>query len=61
MPEIKITDNLGNPAEEIRIDLTQPSSLAKYLKAELLHLAVLPDFLAIRNTPIRQAAAAKRK
>jgi len=59
MPEIKITDNLGNPAEEIKIDLTQPSSLAKYLKAELLHLAVLPDFLAIRNTPIRQAAAAK--
>ena len=59
MPDIKVTDNLGNPADNIKIDLSRPSSLVKYLKAELLHLAVLPDFLAIKDTPIGQAAAAK--
>jgi hypothetical protein len=59
MPDIKVTDNLGNPADNIKVDLSHPSSLVKYLKAELLHLAVLPDFLAMKDTPIGQAAAAK--
>jgi hypothetical protein len=59
MPDIKVTDNIGNPADNIKVDLTHPSSLVKYLKTELLHLAVLPDFLAMRDTPIGQAAAAK--
>ncbi len=59
MPDIKITDNLDNPVASIKVDLTQPSSLINYLKTDLLHLAVVPDFLALKDTPIGQAAAAK--
>lgn len=59
MPDIKITDNVGNPVDDIKVDLLHPSSLVRYLKAELLHLAVLPDFLATKDTAIGQAAAAK--
>ena len=59
MPDIKITDNLDNPVQSIKVDLTHPSSLVNYLRAEILHLAVVPDFLAMKDTPIGQAAAAK--
>lgn len=59
MPDIRITDNLDNPVQSIKIDLTHPSSLVNYLKAEILHLAVVPDFLALKDTPIGQAAGAK--
>jgi hypothetical protein len=44
MADIQITDAMDKPTG-IAIDLKQPSSLLKYLKSELLHLAVVPDFL----------------
>ncbi len=56
MPDIQITDQLDKPVETIKIDLTQPSSLVKYLKTELLHLAVFPDFLARKDSILSQAA-----
>ncbi len=56
MPDIQITDQLDKPVETVKIDLTHPSSLVKYLKAELLHLAVVPDFLAKKDDTLSQAA-----
>ncbi len=56
MPDIAITDQLDKPVESIKIDLSHPSSLVKYLKTELLHLAVLPDFLALKDSILSQAA-----
>jgi hypothetical protein len=45
MAGIQITDYLGKSAPDVKIDLSQPSSLLKYAKTELLHLAVAPDFI----------------
>lgn len=59
MPDIQITDQLDTPVPGIKVDLSQPSSLVKYLQTELLHLAVFPDFLLIKDTPIGRAAGAK--
>jgi hypothetical protein len=56
MPDIQVTDQLDQPVESIKIDLSHPSSLVKYLKTELLHLAVLPDFLANKDELLSQAA-----
>ncbi|MGA8594278.1 MAG: hypothetical protein WB676_05985 [Bryobacteraceae bacterium] len=56
MPDIVVTDQLDQPIDTIKIDLTHPSSLIKYLKTELLHLAVLPDFLARKDTILSKAA-----
>ena len=56
MPDIQITDQLDKPVETVKIDLTHPSSLVKYLKTELLHLAVVPDFLAKKDNTLSQAA-----
>jgi hypothetical protein len=56
MPDIQVTDQLDKPVETIKIDLTHPSSLIKYLKTELLHLAVFPDFLAQKDSVLSQAA-----
>jgi len=56
MPDIQVTDQLDKPVETIKIDLTHPSSLIKYLKTELLHLAVFPDFLARKDSILSQAA-----
>ncbi|MGA2596068.1 MAG: hypothetical protein ABSH09_03550 [Bryobacteraceae bacterium] len=56
MPDIQITDQLDKPVETVKIDLTHPSSLVKYLKTELLHLAVVPDFLAKKDSTLSQAA-----
>jgi hypothetical protein len=56
MPDIQVTDQLDKPIETIKIDMTHPSSLVKYLKTELLHLAVLPDFLARKDSVLSQAA-----
>ena len=58
MPDIQITDQLGTPVPSVKVDLSQPSSILKYLQTELLHLAVVPDFLALQNTPIGTAAGA---
>jgi hypothetical protein len=57
MPDIQVTDQLDKPVETIKIDLGHPSSLVKYLKTELLHLGVLPDFLARNDSILSQAAA----
>jgi len=56
MPDIQVTDQLDKPLETIKIDLTHSSSLIKYLKTELLHLAVLPDFLARKDDSLSKAA-----
>lgn len=56
MPDIQITDQLGTPVPGVKVDLSQPSSLVEYLKSELLHLAVLPDFLRIKDVPLGTAA-----
>ncbi len=56
MPDIQVTDQLDQPVQSVKIDLTHPSSLVRYLKTELLHLAVLPDFLAKKDDTLSQAA-----
>jgi len=56
MPDIEITDQLDKPIETMKVDLSQPSSLVRYLQTELLHLAVLPDFLARKDSILSQAA-----
>ena len=56
MPDIQITDEVGHSVESIKVDLAHPSSIVKYLTTELLHLAVLPDFLARQDQPLTQAA-----
>src|SRR3954463_7095860 len=55
MPDIQITDAMDKPIG-ITIDLKHPSSLLKYLKSELLHLAVVPDFLKRKDLLLSQAA-----
>jgi hypothetical protein len=56
-PTIKITDQVNTQIAPV--DLSNPSSLLNYLKAELLHLAVLPDFIALKDNKLSQAAAPK--
>src|ERR1043166_5380070 len=56
MPDIQITDQLDKPIEDVKIDLTHPSSLITYLKTQALHLAVVPDFLARKDGVLSQAA-----
>jgi hypothetical protein len=56
MADIQITDDLGKSAPEVKIDLSRPSSLLKYAKSELLHLAVAPDFIARASQPLTTAA-----
>src|ERR1700735_5483966 len=55
MPDIQVTDQLDQPLQSIKIDLPHPSSLVKYLKTGLLHVAVLPDFLAKKDDTLSQA------
>lgn len=55
-PDIEITDQLDKPFATGAVDLSHPSSLLNYLKSELLHLAVLPDFLARKDSKLSQAA-----
>jgi hypothetical protein len=57
MPDISITDELGTPVESVKIDLSQPSSLVSYARAELLHLIVVPDFLALQDKALAVVAA----
>ena len=56
MADIEVTDQLDKPVQVIKIDLAHPSSLVKYLKTEILHLAVLPDFMARKDAVLSQAA-----
>ncbi len=56
MADIQVTDQLDKPIASIKVDLSNPSSLLKYLKTEALHLAVGPDFLARKDSVLSQAA-----
>ncbi len=56
MPDIALSDELGKPVPNVKIDLSQPSSLLKYAKAELLHLAVVPDFVDRASQKLTTAA-----
>ena len=56
MPDFQIADDLGRPVPNVKVDLTQPSSLLTYAKNALLHLAVAPDFIALANLPLSTAA-----
>ena len=56
MADLQITDELGKPLSPVNIDLSHPSSLVSYLKSELLHLAVLPDFVRCKDELLSQAA-----
>jgi len=56
MPDIQLTDDLGKSAPSVKIDLSQPSSLVKYAKTELLHLVVAPDFIARAPQSLTTAA-----
>ena len=56
MADIEITDQLDKPIETIKVDLTHPSTLVNYLKTEVLHLAVFPDFLTRAGSTLSQAA-----
>jgi hypothetical protein len=57
MADIQITDDLDKPIASVSLDLTHPSSLVNYLKSELLHLAVLPDFLRRKDEVLSKSAA----
>jgi hypothetical protein len=56
MPEISFTDDLGKPVEAVQIDLSQPSSLVNYARSQVLHLLVAPDFVALRDRALAEAA-----
>jgi hypothetical protein len=56
MPDIQITDDLGNSAAQVTVDLKNPSSLLKYAQTELLHLIVVPEF--VQRAPKKLAEAA---
>jgi hypothetical protein len=56
MPDISFTDELGKPVETVQIDPSQPSSLVAYARSQALHLLVAPDFLALQDQALSQAA-----
>jgi len=55
MPDISITDQTEN-AISPAINLAKLSSLYRYLKSEILHLAVLPDFMDRKDKILSKAA-----
>lgn len=55
MPDLKISDSLGNPLDISMVNWTSASSLYNYLKSELLHLVVIPDYLKIKDQRLSQA------
>lgn len=57
MPDIEITDHLGNAIPAVKIDLSEPSSFLPYARAEVLHLAVAPDFEELAPEKLSTAAA----
>ena len=56
MPDFSISDSLGNPVDISSVKWTSASSLYNYLKSEALHLAVVPDYLKVKDKPLTQAA-----
>jgi len=57
MSDFSITDSAGNKLDSVDVQWTSASSLFKYLKSQVLHLLVFPDFLALKDKPITQAAS----
>jgi hypothetical protein len=55
MPDLKISDSLGNPMDISKVNWTSASSLHNYLKSDLLHLAVAPDYVKVKDQPLSQA------
>ena len=55
MPTIQITDDTQNPVT-VPVKWTSVSALFKYLKSELLHLIVLPDFIRLKDQTLTKAA-----
>jgi len=55
MADISITDNLGNPINAVPIN-GSTSSILHYLKSELMHLTVAPEFLQAAHQNLSQAA-----
>ena len=56
MPSFSLTDSLGNPVAISAVNWTSASSLYNYLKSELLHLAVAPDFIKLKDKALTDAA-----
>ena len=56
MPHFSLTDSLENPVAISAVNWTSTSSLANYLKSELLHLAVAPDFIQAKDKILTDAA-----
>ncbi len=56
MADISITDNLGNPVSAVHVNLESTSSIFHYLKAESMHLTVMPEFLQAADQNLSQAA-----
>jgi hypothetical protein len=56
MPDISVTDDLGKPVAGVTVDPQSPSSIFNYLKTRLFHLIVVPEFLAVKDDTLTQAA-----
>ncbi len=55
MPTIQITDDAQDPVK-LPVKWTVLSALYKYLKSELLHLVVIPDFIRLVDQTLTNAA-----
>lgn len=58
MPDFSLTDSLGAPLSGVPINWKDTSALMKYLKSQVLHLMVFPDFLERRDKTLAEAAPA---
>jgi hypothetical protein len=56
MADISITDTLGNPLDTVPVKLDSASSILNYLKSEVMHLTVAPEFVQVTKQTLTQAA-----
>jgi len=56
MPEFSLTDSLDQPVDIAKVNFSSGSALFTYLRSDLLHLAVAPDFIERKDKPLAQAA-----
>src|ERR1051326_8929993 len=56
MPTFSLTDDIGQPVDNVKVDWTSASSLFRYLRSQVLHLIVVPDYLDRRKKPLAEAA-----
>jgi hypothetical protein len=56
MPTFSLTDDIGQPVDNVKVDWTSASSLFRYLRSQVLHLIVVPDYLDRRTKPLAEAA-----